>query len=360
MVFFAGVHVITSLVTLALTKAPLSQLTIVKRHGVGIVRVFTRLLRLAALGGWTVITLNQFRIYRPTYQAVVGLLTHKVTFGEISLTLGGVLTFAFSVFLAIWVSRTVRFLLRDEILPNMSLPRGVANSVSSLTYYLLIIGGLAVALVASGFEVGQLAFAIGALGVGIGLGLQDVVRNFVSGLILMFERPIQPGDVIDVGGTAGKVRIIGMRATTLATFDGAEVVVPNGMLLAEKLTNWTLSNMNRRFEVKLGVAYGTDPKRVLELVMETARGTPGIASHPEPVVLFSGMGESSLDFALQAWTNNYSDWVTTRSDLTVRLHDALVAAGIEIPFPQQDVRIRSVAPEVQSSPSSLVEPPAVK
>jgi small-conductance mechanosensitive channel len=270
------------------------------------------------------------------------------------------LTFAFSVFLAVWVSRTVRFLLRDEILPNMSLPRGVANSVSSLTYYLLIIGGLAVALVASGFEVGQLAFAIGALGVGIGLGLQDVVRNFVSGLILMFERPIQPGDVIDVGGTAGKVRVIGMRATTLATFDGAEVVVPNGMLLAEKLTNWTLSNMNRRFEVKLGVAYGTDPKRVLDLVMETTRGTPGIADHPAPVVLFSGMGSSSLDFTLQAWTNNYSDWLATRSDLTVRLHDALVGAGIEIPFPQQDLRIRSVSPEAKSSLSSLTEPPAAK
>ena len=107
----------------------------------------------------------------------------------------------------------------------------------------------------------QLAIVVGALGVGIGFGLQNVVNNFVSGLILMFERPIQPGDVVEVSGTSGKVREIGMRATTLSTFEGADVVVPNGMLLNEKLINWTLSDMDRRIDVNVGVAYGTDPRQ---------------------------------------------------------------------------------------------------
>ena len=134
--------------------------------------------------------------------------------------------------------------------------------------------GLMVALAAAGFEVSQLAIVVGALSVGIGFGLQNVVNNFVSGLILMFERPIQPGDVVEVTGTSGKVREIGMRATTLTTFEGADVVVPNGVLLNEKLINWTLSDMDRRIDVNVGVAYGNDPKRVLELA---DGGDPGHA-----------------------------------------------------------------------------------
>jgi small-conductance mechanosensitive channel len=226
----------------------------------------------------------------------------------------------------------------------MSLPRGVGNSISSLSYYGLLMAGLFVALAAAGFEVSQLAIVVGALGVGIGFGLQNVVNNFVSGLILMFERPIQPGDVVEVAGTSGKVREIGMRATTLTTFEGADVVVPNGVLLNEKLINWTLSDMDRRLDVNVGVAYGSDPKKVLELLMEVTKGTPGVTAEPAPTVLFVGFGASSLDFAIRAWTNEFGEWVAIRSNLTVRVHDALKDAGIVIPFPQQDVHLRTVSP----------------
>jgi len=205
--------------------------------------------------------------------------------------------------------------------------------------------GLFVALAAAGFEVSQLAIVVGALGVGIGFGLQNVVNNFVSGLILMFERPIQPGDVVEVSGTSGKVREIGMRATTLTTFEGADVVVPNGALLNEKLINWTLSDMNRRIDVSVGVAYGSDAQRVLTLLGEVTKATPGIASEPEPVILFVGFGASSLDFTIRGWTHDFGEWVKIRSDLTVRVYQALNEAGIEIPFPQQDLHLRSVAPE---------------
>ena len=215
-----------------------------------------------------------------------------------------------------------------------------------MSYYAMVLLGLLVALAAAGFEVSQLALVIGALGVGIGLGLQNVVNNFVSGLILMFERPIQPGDIVDVGGTSGKVREIGMRATTLSTFEGADVVVPNGMLLNEKLINWTLSDNDRRIDVNIGVAYGSDPRRVLELLMEVTRATPGIATEPEPTVLFVGFGASSLDFAVRGWTHDFDNWPSIRSQLATRLYAALVQAGIEIPFPQQDLHLRSVSDEV--------------
>ena len=357
LVLYAGVTVLSSVLRLLLARRALSRFSIVTQHAGPLLQSFTRLLSLAALAAWVIVLLNEFRVFRPIRDAVVALLTHELRFGQISLTLGGVLLFFFSVWLAFWVAKTVRVILQDEVLPKMSLPRGVGSSISSLSYYALVFAGLAVALVAAGFEMSQLTLVVGALGLGIGLGLQNVVNNFVSGLILMFERPIQPGDVVEVGGVSGKVREIGMRATTLSTFEGADVVVPNGVLLNEKLINWTLSDMDRRIDVNVGVAYGSDPRKVLELLMGVTVGTEGIATEPAPTVLFVGFGANSLDFSIRSWTNNFGDWVNIRSNLTVRVHDALRAAGIEIPFPQQDLHLRSVAPEAAAAFAGLVTPP---
>jgi len=344
LVLFAGVTVLSSVSSLLLARRSVSRFRIVTQHAGPLLRGFTKLLRLAAFAGWVVITLNEFRIYRPIADALRTVLSHPLNLGQVSLTLGGVLLFGFSVYLAFWVAKTVRLILQDDLLPKMSLPRGVGNSISSLSYYALLMAGLFFALAAAGFEVSQLAIVVGALSVGIGFGLQNVVNNFVSGLILMFERPIQPGDVVEVSGTSGKVREIGMRATTLSTFEGADVVVPNGMLLNEKLINWTLSDMDRRLEVNVGVAYGSDPRRVMDLLMEVSKSTPGVATTPEPAIVFTGFGPSSLDFSIRAWTNTFGEWVNIRSELAIRVHDALRDAGISIPFPQQDVHLRSIAP----------------
>jgi small-conductance mechanosensitive channel len=138
-----------------------------------------------------------------------------------------------------------------------------------------------------------------------------------------------------------------MRATTVTTFEGADVVVPNGAILSEKLINWTLNNTHRRMEVEVGVAYGTQPKLVLELLMKVTTETHGVISYPQPAVLFKGFGASSLDFVIRAWTDNFGDWVNIHSNLTLRVHDAIVAAGIEIPFPQQDLHIRSIDPAIK-------------
>ncbi|MCM2313158.1 MAG: mechanosensitive ion channel [Steroidobacteraceae bacterium] len=357
LVLYAGVTVLSSVIRLLLARRALSRFSIVTQHAGPLLHSFTRLLGFAAVAAWVLVLLNEFRAFRPIRDAVISVLTFELKFGEISVTLGGMLLFGFSVWLAFWVAKAVRLILQDEVLPKMSLPRGVGNSISSLSYYALLIAGLFVALVAAGFEVSQLTLVVGALGLGIGLGLQNVVNNFVSGLILMFERPIQPGDVVEVGGVSGKVREIGMRATTLSTFEGADVIVPNGMLLAEKLVNWTLSDMDRRIDVNVGVAYGTDPRRVLGLLKDVTVGTEGIATEPAPTVLFVGFGASSLDFAIRAWTNNFGDWVATRSNLTVRVYDALLAEGIEIPFPQQSLHVRSVAPAAAAALAGLAQPP---
>lgn len=307
----------------------------------GLLPVVSRLFDFGLMLAWLYGSLEAFRILRPLQALLTQVFAWRVEFGSVAITVGGTVLFIVSVFLSFWVAKAVRGILAEDVLPRMSLPRGVANSVSTITYYLLLMLGLVVALAAAGFEVSQLAIVLGALSLGIGLGLQNVVNNFVSGLILMFERPIQPGDTVEVAGTVGTVRDIGMRATTFTTFEGADVVVPNGMLLSEKLINWTLSSNTRRVDVPVGVAYGSDPERVRALLLEVAQRTERVARQPAPAVLFTGFGASSLDFSVRAWTH-FDDHPIVRSTLGLAIHDALRDAGVEIPFPQQDLHLKSV------------------
>ncbi|QSX76582.1 mechanosensitive ion channel [Lysobacter arenosi] len=346
LVLYAGINVFNTLLQLLIARRSASRFRIAREHAAPILQGFNKLLKIAAVLGWIAFAMSRFRIFRPVYAVVESVLTYAVKFGEISISLGHILVFAVSVFIAFWTARIVRFLLEEQVLSKMSLPRGVGNSVASLSYYALLLIGLVVALAAAGFKIGQLAFLFGALGVGIGFGLQNVVNNFVSGLILMFERPIQPGDVVEITGTAGRVREIGMRATTIKTFDGADVVVPNGTLLSEKLTNWTLLDMSRRIDIDLGVGYGSEPSQVIALLTKVTTDTPHVARTPVPVVLFTGLGASSLNFAIRAWTYDFENWTNIRSELMTRVHAALREAGIEMPFPQQDVHVRSMSAEV--------------
>jgi small-conductance mechanosensitive channel len=319
------------------------RLQVANQHARGLLPVLGQLFDLALLLVWLYFTLDAFRVLRPLQAWLETLFAFRLGFGSISVTIGGVALFCVSVFLSFWMAKTARGVLAEDVLPRLTLPRGVANSVSTMTYYAVVLLGLMVALSAAGFEVSQLALVLGALSVGIGFGLQTVVNNFVSGMILMFERPIQPGDTVEVAGTIGTIRDIGMRATTFTTFEGADVVVPNGMLLSEKLINWTLSTNIRRIDLPVGVAYGSDPAAVAELLVKVANATDGVLRHPAPTVLFTGFGASSLDFSVRAWAS-YDDHVFVRSRMALAVHAALQDAGIEIPFPQQDLHLRSIEP----------------
>jgi small-conductance mechanosensitive channel len=318
------------------------------QHAGGLMEVMSGLFNFALVALWLYGALTVFRIYRPLMALVHSISSFAIEFGNISITIGSIVLFGVSVYLSFWLAKTIRGVLSEDILPNMELPRGVANSISSLSYYALLVSGLMVALAAAGFHISQLALILGALSVGIGLGLQDVVKNFVSGLILMVERPVQPGDIVEVSNTTGKVRDIGMRATTLTTFEGADVIVPNGMLLSEKMINWTLSSDNRRIDISIGVSYAADPKHVLDVLMTVANKARGVTHNPAPTVVFTGFGPNSLDFSVRAWTDNYDDAIFIRSALAVDIHAALTEAGIAIPFPQRDLHLRSVDPDILS------------
>ncbi|MET0517973.1 MAG: mechanosensitive ion channel domain-containing protein [Burkholderiaceae bacterium] len=353
LLLYAGVAASRGILHALLSQPEIAQRRLVREHRPVLETLSTRLLVLGALAGWLLYSMDRFRVLRPLHSAGATLLDFGVDVGEVSVHLGDVLVFLLSAWLSLWTARAVRRLLRDELHGHAGLPRGVGNSIASLSYYGVLLLGLLVALSAAGFKVSQLALVFGALGVGIGFGLQNVVNNFVSGLVLMFERPIQPGDVVDAAGSSGTVREIGLRATILRTFDGADVVVPNGLLLSGNLTNWTMFDRSRRIEVPVGVAYRSDPAQVLAVLGAAARDTPGVAEQPAPVVLLTGYGDSALNFVVRVWTQDLGGWMALRGELLARMLAALQQAGIQIPYQQLELHLRSdPQDESQAGPQS--------
>lgn len=339
---YLGVSACIVILETLLNQNELARYKLLQRHTPALQLVFKRLLVLGATAVWLIYFMERFRILRPLQGFSTAVLDLGIEVGEVSIQISDLLIFMLSAFLAVWVAKAVRKLLMDELPGHAGLPRGVGNSIASLSYYGLLLLGLLVALSAAGFKVSQLTLVFGALGVGIGFGLQNVVNNFVSGVVLMFERPIQPGDVIETAGISGRVRQISLRATILRTFDGADIVVPNGSLLSSNLTNWTMFDNSRRIEVPVGVAYESNPAKVVELLISAARDTSGVAPQPEPVALLTGYGDSSLDFVTRVWTNDGSSWMSVRAELIARILANLQEAGISIPYQQVDLNLRSV------------------
>jgi small-conductance mechanosensitive channel len=313
----------------------------VNTHRDTVRRRANRLLRWSAAAGWLGVTLNWFGILDGALAVGRAVLAASVSFGSLTLSLGHLVAFGVTVASAFLLSRVLRFLLEEDVYPRVSLGRGVPYAVSSLLHYVILFGGFVLAIFAMGVDLTRVTILAGAFGVGIGFGLQNIVNNFVSGLIMLFERPMKLGDTVQVDDVSGTVERIGIRSSTLRTAEGAEIVVPNASLISERLTNWTLNNSRRRIDLKLGVAYGTDPQKLLDLLMALARGHREVLAYPAPVALFMGFGENSLDFELRCWTDDFDDWVEIRSRLALDLHRMLGDAGIEVPFPQRVLHLRS-------------------
>lgn len=358
-VLFTIVLVLEGLLSIVLQTRYALSLQMVKRHAALIKKRINTIIQAAAFLIWFISSLWLFDIYNFIFGGFSAILNEQWTIGSITVSLGDILIFTITLWASYLLSRFIRFALQEDVLTRVKLPRGVSGSISLLAHYTILFMGFLIALSAAGLEWSRFALLAGALGVGIGFGLQEVVNNFISGLILIFERPIKVGDTIEFSATRGNVIRIGIRSSTVRTFDGAEVIIPNGHLISNEVTNWTLSDRQRRIEVTVGVAYGSNPNRVLEILMKIAGEHPEILDNPEPVALFTGFGNSSLDFALRFWTNNYLNWMILSSEITLKIHNALYAAGIEIPFPQRDLHIRSIDPAVSDTltPATQKTPP---
>ncbi|MCP4203248.1 MAG: mechanosensitive ion channel [bacterium] len=348
---FLAALVLDGLVMVLLRTRQAQTLRSMRLHTELLQRRALALVNILAVGLWIRWSLAEFQALEPFRDWLSAALSWRWTRGNLAVSAGDILAFLLVVVGTFLLSRFLRFLLEEDVLPHFRLARGVPATISILVNYLVLGVGFLFALAAAGIEPDRVVLLVGALGVGIGFGLQDLVHNFVSGLILVFERPIKIEDVIEVGSLVGRVRRIGMRSSTIRTLEGAEVVVPNGKLLSNEVVNWTLSDRQRRVEIPVGVAYGTDPEAVIT-ILEQAADHPRVLHEPKPVALFKGIGESSLDFELRVWTPSFDNWWQVASDLRVAITAALGKSGIEIPFPQRDLRLRSVDAEAGKTPDA--------
>ncbi|HEY7218477.1 MAG TPA: mechanosensitive ion channel domain-containing protein, partial [Candidatus Binatia bacterium] len=335
---YTGAQLLMTLTVVGLQSRAARLLRGVREHGELLASRCRVMIRIAAGALWVGTSLYMVGVLGDIWAAGAEFLQLRWKLGATEISIEGLAVFLAVLVSAIFVSRLLRFILTEEIFPRIELPRGVPGAVDVLSRYGIMLLGFFIALAAAGVDLSKVTLLISALGVGIGFGLQNVVNNFVSGLILVFEHPVQVGDSVEVGTVFGEVRKIGFRASVLRTPDGAEVIVPNSELTGSRVINWSLSDRFRRISIPVSVAYGTDPNRVIDILLGIARKHPDVLAQPAPLAVFDRFGDSALVFTLLCWS--FVDrFFIARSDLTIAINNSFKEAGIEIPFPQQDVHV---------------------
>jgi small-conductance mechanosensitive channel len=264
------------------------------------------------------------------------------TIGDADVTLLSILWFIIFITILFFATRLVRKHIIGRLLLKTRLDIGIQHAITTITTYVIILIGLVILLQTAGIDLTTLNVLVGALGIGVGFGLQNIVNNFISGLIILLERPIKIGDRIEVGSIEGDVVKIGGRSTTVLTNDNISVIVPNSKFILENVVNWSHNERTVRFRIPISVAYGSDIKLVEKSLLEVAKDNPDILDNPEPAVRFLEFGDSGLLFELRAWTMTLIHKKGKLiSALNFAIYEKFKEHNIEIPFPQRDIHIRS-------------------
>jgi potassium efflux system protein len=309
------------------------------------------LLLLVILGGLLYWMLLAWRVPHSEINIMSAYITEGFSIGAINIVPSKIIAGILAFFLLLTLAKWLRNQLSERWLHKTRLDAGARESIVSLSSYAIIGLAMVIALSMAGFDFQNIAIIAGALSVGIGFGLQNIVNNFISGLILLFERPVKPGDWVIIGSTEGHVKKISIRYTLIETFDRADVMVPNSELISSQVTNWMLRDMIGRVLVPVGVAYGSDVEKVRDILFKVANEhrlvITGDRRVPDPQVMFMNFGESSLDFEVRCFIRNIDYRLAVRSDLLFAIDEEFRKAGIEIPFPQRVLHMSDEASKNQ-------------
>ncbi|HEY5823462.1 MAG TPA: mechanosensitive ion channel domain-containing protein [Cyclobacteriaceae bacterium] len=280
--------------------------------------------------------LNAFGLYEFFVGIGEAIWDYGGTFGELQVTIGGTLEIIIIIGASLFISNFIKVLLQEEVFSRFDVPRGVPMAMGVLGKYFIIVVGFFLGVASLGFDLSKMSILAGALGVGVGFGLQNLVSNFVSGLILIFERPILVGDTIEAEGFEGTVSEIGIRSSKIITYDGAEIVIPNANLISNSVSNWTMSNRRRRFVIEIRTNAKANPSEVIAVITDLAIHQAHVIKEPKPFVVFEGQKEQVLIFSLYYWQDG--EVMVTRSELNAHIHNSLKSLGIELSIPVFEVK----------------------
>jgi len=336
---YGAARILEGLVFFALRTRPLASLAMVQRHEQMLCGRIARVIKVAAIVTWILLSLSAFSLREAAIGRTMALLNADIGVRSVHFSLGAVLAFVLTIWITLLLSRFLRFLLQEEVYHRFHLARGPAYAVSTLVHYVVLLVGFYIAIAALGADMTKFAILAGAFGVGAGFGLQNIFNNFFSGLILLFERPVQVGDLIQVGDQTGVIRRIGIRASIIALDDKSQLIIPNGQLISEKVTNRTFSSLQKRIELTIRTAYGEDPEQVIAVLVKAATAHPNVTKDPPPDAVLKQFGEDALVFVLGFTTEDVSRSAFVQSDVAVAVNAALRETGIEIPVPQRIVHL---------------------
>ncbi|MGC3947830.1 MAG: mechanosensitive ion channel [Chryseolinea sp.] len=288
--------------------------------------------------GWLIMVFRNFYVYRLISEPLGDFILEPRMIGDYTFSIASILTFVLIMFAAAVVSRVVSFFASDR--PQSKSDGGGLGSLLLLVRIGIFSIGLFLAFAAAGIPVDKMTIILGALSVGIGFGLQTLVNNLVSGLIIAFERPVNVGDIVEIDGQEGVMKAIGFRSSRISTWEGADVIMPNGDLLSGKLVNWTGGDTRRRMDLSLSVAYGSDLTKVEHVIKEVLKNEGGVIAYPEPVVQFQNFGENGIYVIILFWVSHFRERGGTKSKVIVAIDAAFRSNGITMPFPQRLIHIK--------------------
>ena len=283
-----------------------------------------------------------WELYNNVLEATTSIYSYTFNIGTVHVSLSKIVASVGIFYCTLLVSLILPKIILDEGVSGRPMARGVQQSIAKLMRYVIVLIGIILIFSTLGFDFTNITIILSAFSIGIGFGLQGIVNNFVSGLILLFERPLTEGDTVDISGSMVHINKIGLRSTIVRTFDGADWIIPNADLINNKVTNWTLTNRVVRIRIPVGVAYGSDVSLVEETLMACVKEQEDIVKSPAPQVRFMNLGDSSLDFELRVWIQDVDDGLRVKSELYHKIEQKFQELNIVIPFPQRDLHVHGL------------------